>query len=99
MAIEIVRLERTSDELRHLACRTDDKAKARRLLTKALVLDGLSHTAAGLDRQRLHDWVLRYNDEGVDALCHRARSGHPALMSQAQLSEFDQMVEDVPPQR
>ncbi len=100
MAIEIVRVERTSDELRHLACRTDDTAQARRLLAIALVLDGASRKdaarAAGMDRQSLRDWVHRYNDEGVDGLCDRARSGRPALMSRDQLAEFDQMVERGP---
>lgn len=100
MAIEIIRLERTSDDLRHLACRTDDAGQARRLLAIALVLDGSSRAAAaqaaGMDRQSLRDWVHRYNDEGVDGLCDRARSGRPALMSGDQLAEFDQMVEQGP---
>ncbi len=100
IAIEIVRLERTADELRHLACRPDDTAQARRLLAIALVLDGASRTeaarAAGMDRQSLRDWVRRCNDEGVGGLCGRARPGRPALMSQDQLAELDQMVEQAP---
>lgn len=100
MALEVTRLELTAEELRVSARRTKDSDQARRLLAIALVLEGASRTEAarvmGMDRQTLRDWVIRYNDEGVDGLCDRPRSGRPAQLMPTQLAELAQWVEDGP---
>ena len=81
MAVAITRTDLSTEELRGAARRTTDTYQARRLLALALVVDGASRTAAaraaGMERQTLRDWVHRYNAEGVEGLCDRARSGRP----------------------
>jgi len=100
MALEVTRFELSPEELRRAARRTKDSDQARRLLAIALVLEGASRTEAarvtGMDRQTLRDWVIRYNDDGVDGLSDRPRSGRPAQLTPAQLSELAQLVEDGP---
>ena len=67
-----VRTDYTSGQLRQLARRAKDAAKARRLLAIAAVHDGASReeaaTAGGMDRQTLRDWVIRFNKRGPDGL-------------------------------
>ena len=88
MAVAITRTDLSTEELRGAARRTTDTYQARRLLALALVVDGASRTAAaraaGMERQTLRDWVHRYNAEGVEGLCDRARSGRPPRLSEAQ---------------
>ncbi len=100
MAVAITRTELSAQELRAEARRTKDTYQARRLLALALVLDGASRTAAGraacMDRQTLRDWVHRYNAEGAEGLCDRARSGRPPRVSEAQLAELAQLFEAGP---
>ena len=100
MAFAITRTEFSAEELRRLARRSKDTYQSRRLLALGLVLDGASRTeaarAAGMDRQTLRDWVIRYNEEGIDGLCDRPRSGRPGRLSPAQLGELAQLVEDGP---
>jgi transposase len=77
-----------------------DGDQARRLLALALVLDGSTRTAAarsaGMDRQTLRDWVIRYNEEGMDGLRDRPRPGRPPQLDDAQLAELARLVEDGP---
>lgn len=100
MAIRIERSEHSASDLRRLACRCGDGDRARRMLALAMVLDGASRgdaaRAAGMQRQTLRDWVVRYNGEGVEGLADRPRSGRPALMTAAQLAELDRIVETGP---
>src|SRR5262249_16008604 len=35
----------------------------------------------GMDRQTLRDWVIRYNEYGVDGLCDRWNGGPPPLLT------------------
>ena len=49
-----------------------------------------------MERQTLRDWVHRYNAEGVEGLCDRARSGRPPRLSEAQLVELARLVEAGP---
>ena len=55
-------------ELRRLAKAEGDLRVARRLLAIAAALEGMSREAAarmaGMDRQTLRDWVIRYNRGG-----------------------------------
>jgi transposase len=100
MALEVTRRELSPEELRQEARRTKDSDQARRLLAVALVLEGATRTEAaritGMERQTLRDWVMRYNDEGVEGLCDRPRSGRPSQLTPAQLCELAQLVEDGP---
>jgi Winged helix-turn helix len=67
-ALEI-RKDRTPTVLRKLAKETHDARVARRILAIANARDGMSREdaarSAGMDRQTLRDWVLRYNAQGV----------------------------------
>ncbi len=100
MALAITRSDHSADDLRAAARRTKDNRQARRLLALAMVLDGVSRTAAaraaGMDRQTLPDWVHRYNAEGVEGLRDRPRSGRRARLSEAQLAQLARLVEDGP---
>lgn len=100
MALAITRTEFSASDLRAAARRTKDSDQARRLLALALVLEGATRTAAarsaGMDRQTLRDWVIRYNADGVDGLHDRPRSGRPAQLDATQLAELARLVEDGP---
>ena len=100
MALEVTRLELSPEELRRAARRTADSDQARRLLAIALVLEGASRTEAarvtGMDRQTLRDWVIRFNEEGVEGLSDRPHPGRPAQLTPAQLAALAQLVEDGP---
>jgi transposase len=71
---------RSSDELRRLARRERDSRVAARLYAIANALDGLIRAEAarlaGMERQALHDAVLRYNEEDLAGLRDRPK-GRP----------------------
>lgn len=100
MALAITRLELSAEKLRGAARRTKDADQACRLLALALVLEGASRTAAaracGMDRQTLRDWVIRYNEEGVEGLRDRPRSGRRSRLNAEQLAELARLVEEGP---
>jgi transposase len=100
MALEVRRRELSPEELRQEARRTKESDQARRLLAVALVMEGATRTEAaritGMERQTLRDWVIRYNEEGVEGLRDRPRSGRPSQLTPAQLCELAQLVEDGP---
>ena len=79
MTVSVTREDLSAADLRREAGRTSDAAAARRMLAIALVLDGCNRTDAarqcGMDRQTLRDWVLRYNEAGLDGLRNRAHGG------------------------
>ncbi len=100
MALAITRTELSAEELRGQARRVQDGDQACRLVALALVLEGASRTAAaragGMDRQTLRDWVIRYNEAGVDGLRDRPRSGRRPRLNGAQLAELSRLVEEGP---
>ncbi len=100
MSTKITRLDLTAEDLRRQARRSKDTDQTRRLLAIALVLGGRSRSeaavAAGMQRQTLRDWVVRYNAEGIAGLADRARSGRPSRLTKEQLAAFDAMVETKP---
>jgi transposase len=100
MALAITRTEHSAAALRREARRTKDSDQARRLLALALVMEGASRTTAartaGMDRQTLRDWVIRYNEEGVEGLRDRPRPGRPGQLKDGQLAELAQVVEAGP---
>jgi transposase len=95
-AVKITRRDHLPAELRRLAANGDDAAQTRRLLAIAMVLEGTSRLDAarqtGMDRQTLRDWVVRYNEHGVDGLASRKPPGAAAKLSAAQMSELRDLV-------
>ena len=80
-----IRKDRTPVVLRKLAKAETNGRVARRLLAIANALAGMSRAeaaeSAGMDRQTLRDWVIRYNEYGVDGLCDRWNGGPPPLLT------------------
>ena len=94
-----IRRDRTPEVLRKLAKAETNTRAARRLLAIANALCGMSRKeaaeAAGMDRQTLRDWVIRYNADGPDGLydcwVHARGSG-------AHLAKLDSARPSIPPQ-
>jgi transposase len=95
-AVRVTHKDHQPAGLRALAAKSDDAAKTRRLLAIAMVLEGSSRLDAarqtGMDRQTLRDWVLRYNEHGVDGLASRKPPGAAPKLSAAQMSELCDLV-------
>ena len=49
-----------------------------------------------MERQTLRDWVIRYNEEGIEGLHDRPRPGRPPRLLPEQMAELAQLVEDGP---
>ena len=83
-------------ELRRLARLEDDGRIACRLIALANALGGMSRAGAaeqaGMDRQTLRDWVLRFNQAGVEGLHDRPRRGRPSFLTEGQLATFKAWV-------
>jgi transposase len=92
MAALEIRRDRTPVMLRKLAKAEEDVRVARRLLAIANALDGTDRKAAaeaaGMDRQTLRDWVIRYNEHGIDGLLDRWGSGRPPRLGADELKEL-----------
>jgi transposase len=95
-----LRTDFSAGELRRLAKRTEDADQARRLLSLAAVLDGMNRQAAAeigaMDRQTLRDWVLRYNEHGIDGLADRWGDGRPPTFDAQEQAELMRIVLDGP---
>jgi transposase len=91
-----IRRDRTPTVLRKLAKGESDARIARRILAIANALDGMSREeaarAAGMDRQTLRDWVIRYNEHGLDGLADRARDGRPPKLDAEEKAELYRLV-------
>src|SRR5260221_2213792 len=76
-----IRTDISARELRRRAKHEKNPRVARRLLAIANALDGMSRALsarlAGMDRQALRDWVIRYNADGLDGLKDRWGEGRP----------------------
>ena len=100
MASLPIRRDLNAAELRALARKESDARVLRRLLALAMALDGTNREEAarqaGMDRQTLRDWVVRYNAEGVDGLRDRERPGRPALLAPELEEELRQLIEAGP---
>jgi transposase len=96
MAALDIRKDRTPAVLRKVAKATDDARAARRILAIANALDGMSREdaarSAGMDRQTLRDWVLRYNAHGVDGLADRWNGGRPPTFTPQEQAEIVEIV-------
>ena len=91
-----VRKDRTPAVLRKLAKGETDGRVARRILAIANALDGMSRKAAaeaaGMDRQTLRDWVLRYNEHGIGGLTDRWGDGRPPTFDAQEQAELVRIV-------
>ena len=91
-----IRRDRTPAVLCKLAKIEADSRVARRLLAIANALDGMSRadaaTSAGMDRQTLRDWVIRYNAHGVAGLCDRWEGGRPPVLTPEEQVELHAIV-------
>jgi putative transposase len=100
MASLPIRRDLSAAELWALARKESDARVLRRLLALAMALDGTNREEAarqaGMDRQTLRDWVMRYNAEGVDGLRDRERPGRPALLAPELEEELRQLIEAGP---
>ena len=91
-----IRRDRTPVGLRREAKVETDTRIARRILAIANALSGMSREAAarsaGMDRQTLRDWVVRYNEYGLDGLADRARDGRPPKLEAHEKAELVAIV-------
>jgi len=82
--------------LRLLARDEGDARVVRRLLAIAGALEGLSREAAarlaGMDRQTLRDWVIRFNRGGPDALYDDWGDGRPCRLTEGQQATLKALV-------
>ena len=87
-----IRKDRTPGVLRKLAKTETDVRVARRLLAIANALCGMSRAeaarSAGMDRQTLRDWVIRYNEHGVAGLCDNWKGGRPPMLTLQEQAEL-----------
>ncbi len=87
-----IRKDRTPAVLRKLAKAETDARVARRLLAIANARSGMSRgeaaKSAGMDRQTLRDWVIRYNEHGVAGLCDCWKGGRPPMLTLEEQAEL-----------
>ena len=66
------------------------------MLAIANALDGMSREAAaraaGMDRQTLRDWVIRYNEHGLDGLVDQPRDGRPPKLDAQEKAALVELV-------
>ncbi len=92
----LIRSERSPAELRRLARLERDGRVSARLLALANALEGIRREEAarlaGMTGQTLGDWVHRYNEEGVEGLKDRPRSGRPPRLGEGQQAALKALV-------
>ena len=96
MAALCIRKDRTPAVLRKLAKAETNTRVARRLLAIANALSGMSRKdaaeAAGMDRQALRDWVIRYNAHGLEGLYDCWGDGRPPRLDIQEQAELMRIV-------
>src|SRR5215213_2910051 len=87
-------------DLRRLAKASQDAAQTRRLLALAEIYDGapgpLRRGSAGLARQTVGDWVLRFNARGPDGLIDGKAPGNSSKLNDEQRQALACIVENGP---
>src|SRR5262244_504704 len=87
-----IRKDRTPAVLRKLAKEETDVRVMRRFLAIANALSGMNRAeaarGAGMDRQTLRDWVIRYNAHGIAGLVDRWNGGRPPILDARQQAEL-----------
>jgi transposase len=88
MAALQIRRDYPPSDLRRRAAHEKDRRAALRLLAIANALEGMTRAEAarlaGMERQALHDAVLRFNAEGPEGLRDKPRPGRPERLSEGQ---------------
>jgi transposase len=83
-----IRDELTPEALRRRGRYEANRRAALRMLAIANALEGMSRAGAarlaGMERQALHDAVVRYNAEGLAGLYDRPKPGRPERLSEAE---------------
>ena len=96
MSALAIRTDRSAEELRALTKAERDARVARRMLAIANALSGMSREAAarsaGMDRQTLRDWVVRYNADGIAGLADRWGDGRPARLDADEQAELARVI-------
>ncbi len=91
-----IRADRSPAELRRLARRERDGRVSARLLALANALEGRpreeSARLAGMTGPTLRDWVLRYNERGVDGLADERRSGRPCALDEGRQAALRALI-------
>ena len=91
-----IRKDRSAVVLRKLAKTEPNVRVARRILAVANALDDMSRKqaaeAAGMDRQTLRDWVIRYNEHGLEGLTDRWGDGRPPTFTPQEQAELVRIV-------
>ena len=91
-----IRDDLSASELRRLARHERDPAAARRMYAIAHALDGMTRAEAarlaGMERQALHDAVVRYNAEGLAGLYNRRPPPRPGKLTATELRELEQII-------
>ena len=91
-----IRTDRSAADLRRHAKREKNPRVARRLLAIANALEGMSRAEAarlaGMDRQALRDWVIRYNESGLEGLKDRWGAGRPSAVSEGELAAIKALI-------
>ena len=91
-----IRSDLSAEDLRRFAKLEPDARVARRLLALANALDGMDRATAaklaGMDRQTLRDWVIRYNAGGVEALADDWGNGRPCRLDEGEQAVLKAIV-------
>ncbi len=98
-AVEL-RTDWDAKQVRTAARQAKDADQARRLLAIAAAYEGQDRTAAAkigaMDRQRLRDWVHRFNAEGPEGLIDRKPAGAARRLTPEQEAELAALIEAGP---
>ena len=95
-----LREDYSAADLRRLAKTARTASASRRMLSLALVLEGVyrdeAAKAGGMDRQTLCDWVHRFNAKGPEGLYNKPRPGPACRLSKKQQQELAAIIEAGP---
>ena len=96
VAALVIRADLSAAELRVLARREKDPRAASRMYGIAHALEGKSRAEAarmaGMERQALHDAVVRYNTEGLAGLHNRPKGRRRPVLDEAEAVALKQLV-------
>ena len=87
-------------ELRAMARREKNGRVASRMMAIAHALDGMKRVAAaemaGMDRQTLRDWVIRYNAHGVAGLADLPKGHNPEKLTEEEKAILKEKILQTP---
>jgi hypothetical protein len=95
-----IRDDSSPGALRRLARRETNGRVISRMLALGHALEGMDRgqaaRLAGMDRQTLRDWVIRFNEGGVEGLRDRPKSGRRTWLDEGQLASLRALVLHAP---